>query len=249
MKKLILFLAFLFAALPAEAALSVVQSAQNGGTSLSTLTVTISTSANNLLVIWCRQETNNTNTMTVSDTASQTWTLITLMNNTGQGNRGGMFYKENSAAVTSVTCSWGSSGMQIGAVVYEISGAASSGSLDVFVTAGNTANTTTLTSGSLTTISANEILLCAGSSRADQTTYTAGTSYTIPTNGFAPRVAIEYQVVSSIQTAVTASMTWSPTSAASYSVFASFKAAAAATPGGATGGGNATMGGAVTIGR
>src|ERR1700680_1778434 len=73
----LLFLLLLFAH-PSWAALSVVQSAQNFAASGTTsITVPISTTAGNLLVVFCMNGGNNTATATISDNAGQSWTQTT----------------------------------------------------------------------------------------------------------------------------------------------------------------------------
>src|SRR5258708_29293676 len=63
---------------PAWAILSVVQAqnVDNTGVGLTSLSVSINTSANNLLVCLCGEGTNNTDTFTISDSASNPWTQI-----------------------------------------------------------------------------------------------------------------------------------------------------------------------------
>src|SRR5437016_14554676 len=119
-----------------------------------------------------------------------------------------MFFVANSVAVTSVTVHYTTSGGVIkpGIMVFEISGAASSSVADGSVNNG-TASTTTSTSGSLTTTNANDILIFATDTSGNETGWTAGTGYAIPNNmvttgasGSDVRMAMQYAVVSSVQT-------------------------------------------------
>src|SRR5207244_5633516 len=133
-------------------------------TTYTSWSVNITTTAGDLLVAFCRESSNGTDNFTVTDSAGQTWTQTTsgYKNESSTGPRLGMFYVANSAAVTSVTVKFKTSGgvVKPGIMVYEISGAASSGVADGWVNNG-TASTTTSTSGSLTTTNANDMLIFA----------------------------------------------------------------------------------------
>jgi hypothetical protein len=97
----------------------------------------------------------------------------------------------------------------------EISGAAISGALDGSVNGGTAADTTTSSSGSLTTTNANDILIFATDTSGNETGWTAGTGYTILNNkvttgasGSNVRQAMQYAVVSSTQTNATTATTY-----------------------------------------
>ena len=206
--------------------LSVVQAQNNEVTTGAAVTVTISTTAGNLLVLLTSEGQNNSSTVTISDSAGQTWTQVNGYVSSNATNQAAMWYKENSAAVTSVTATWsGGISTRISGMVFEISGAALSGSLDANVTDTNTGSVTTETSGSLTTTNANDILIYGVRLSSNQTSFTAGSGYTIPTNGSANRLGMEYQIVSSVQSGVTASISWS-TAGNVDGFLAAFKAAA-----------------------
>src|SRR5229473_1176678 len=206
--------------------LSVVQAQNNEVTTGAAVTVTISTTAGNLLVLLTSEGQNNSSTVTISDSAGQTWTQVNGYVSSNATNQAAMWYKENSVAVTSVTATWsGGISTRISGMVFEISGAALSGSLDVSVTDTNTGSVTTETSGSLTTTNANDILIYGVRLSSNQTSFTAGSGYTIPTNGSANRLGMEYQIVSSVQSGVTASISWS-TAGNVDGFLAAFKAAA-----------------------
>src|SRR6266849_9370973 len=110
--------------------LSVVQ-AKNSQVVGTAVTVTISTTKGNLLVVCAYQGANNTSTLSISDTAGNTWTQAGGYGSASAASRIAMFYVANAAAVTSVTATWsGSLSATIPCVVYEISGADPSSPFD-----------------------------------------------------------------------------------------------------------------------
>jgi hypothetical protein len=100
-------------------------------------------------------------------------------------------------------------------IVLDIPGMATSAALDVADAGTAFAAATTFTSGAFTTTSANETIVGTMFNEGDalDASYTAGGSYTIPTNGSvvsvltSPEGACEFLAVTSIQTGVTLSMT------------------------------------------
>ena len=170
---------------------------------------------------------------TGSDSAGQMWTPTTsgYNNESNTGPRTGMFYVANSAAVTSVTVKYATSGGVIkpGIMVMEISGAAISGVLDGSVNHGTPSGTTTSTSGSLTTTNANDILIFATDTSGNESGWTAGTGYATPNNkltigasGSNVRMAMQVAVVSSVQTNTTTGMSYA-NSNWNGNIFAAFK--------------------------
>ena len=110
-----------------------------------------------------------------------------------------------------------------------ISGAAISGVLDGSVTNASGTSVTTSSSASLSTTNANDILIFATDAAGNETGWTAGPGYAIPNNELAIgasgsniRMAMQYAVVSSVQTNTTTSMTY-PNSAWNGNIFAAFK--------------------------
>jgi hypothetical protein len=207
---------------------SLVQAAQgfsaSGGNAI---TVPISTTSGNLLVIFCMNGGNNSTTVTITDSAGQTWTQTASgYASSASSNRSAMFYKPNSAAVTSVTATWTASANNVGAIVYEISGADGSSPADGSVNSNVSGSSiTSLTSGSLVTANANDILIYGARSQSNETTWTAGSGYTIPANGSNTRQGVQYKVVSSTQSGVTTSMSWNNGAPGAAGIFAAFKAA------------------------
>ena len=92
---------------------------------------------------------------------------------------------------------------------------------------GDVAATTATSNPGFTTTNANDVLIYGLHADANAGTFTAGSGYTVPTGGVAnSATAAEYQIVSGIQTGVTATMNWT-TSRQWASVLAAFKAAPA----------------------
>ncbi|HEV2520844.1 MAG TPA: DUF4038 domain-containing protein [Candidatus Acidoferrales bacterium] len=195
----------------------------------------INTTAGNLLVVYCMNGGNNTATVTISDSAGQSWTQTTSgYASSASTNRSAMFYRANSAAVTSITATWTASANNIGAIVYEISGADISSPADGSVNSSlSGSGITSLTSGSPTTTNANDILIYGARSQNDETTWTAGTGYTIPANGSNTRQGTQFKVVTSTQSGVTTTMSWNTGTVGAAGIFAAFKAASGG--GGGTG--------------
>ena len=94
---------------------------------------------------------------------------------------------------------------------------------------GTASGTTTSTSGSLTTTNANDILIFAADASGNETGWTPGTGYAIPTNKLAigasgsnVRMAMQVAVVSSVQTNTTTGMSYA-NSNWNGNIFAAFK--------------------------
>jgi hypothetical protein len=214
-----------------------VQNAFNSalGTSL-TATPASAVGSGNFVVAWVRHGTDNTSSISVSDNLSQTWTQVGSNCNSTTNDLGAMWYKENSGAITSVTVTYGASVNNRSLLVLEFSGVATSSSLDANAgCSSNPGGPTSLTSASLTTTNANDLLIYAvnvGATQSGGSAWTQGTSYTIPSNtntdnaasGSNERAAIQYQVVTTTQSAVTTVITYT-TGANVHGLFAAFKKA------------------------
>lgn len=225
--QLVLLAAGLAWCVPARAQ-TFVKAAQNETTSNQAVTVTISTAANDFIVFACRQNVNNTATAAITDSAGQTgWSQTASgYKDDGTGDRIAVFFRANSAALTSATCTWSPNpSATVDGIVYEVSGMVSSAGEDSSVN--NTQSSgTTATSGSLTTTNANDILFFANCMNGAFSGATAGSGYTIPTNGTSGRCISEYKIVGATQSGVTTTDTWT-TSRANANIFAGFKGAAA----------------------
>jgi hypothetical protein len=147
--------------------------------------------------------------------------------------RSGLYYMPNSAAVTSVTARFTTSGgvQRPGIVVYEVSGAATA-PLDAGpVTSLVTARQSSITSGLLTTTNANDILIFAVDLASNQSGTNNGfvpaAGFTFPLTGAGTnaRQAVAFEIVSLTQTNVRTSMSWGTGSQSSASQFIAFKGA------------------------
>jgi hypothetical protein len=208
-----------------KAALSVVQVQNAVATAATAVTVTIATSANNLVVIWCGQNVNNTSTLTVTDSTggSNTWVQKGGYSNGIAGMNGGMFYTLSGIAVSSITATWsgGLSG-RINIVVYEISGADMTTQSENAATQGTSANTT-LTSNPLTTSNANDILLHGMIYTAAITEGSPPTNFSFPANSQGTRISVSNQIVSATQSNLQVTQTWT-TSANAVDILTAFRA-------------------------
>lgn len=209
------------------AALAVVQAKNNTQTTSASCQVTITTSAGNLIVAAFDQNVNNTQTLSVTDSNSATYTQAGGYASGTTSQRSAMFYLENAAAVTFVKGTWGSISGRIGGRVFEISGAATSSPLDAAASTTGAGSATSLASGSLTTTNANDILI-VDTATTSVNTVAAGTGYTNPTGSQSQRGGMSYKIVAATQSGVTTTQSWGTTSTCSC-CFAGFKAAAGGT--------------------
>ena len=211
-------------------AITVLQAQNNRQAASNAVTVTISTTLGSALVAWSRQGLNNTNTVTMSDSSGTgTWvqTASGYVSGDNSTNRHAMWYKANSDAVTSVTCTWTAGSQPTELVVLELSDVHLATPHDASVNSQAPA-TTSLTTGNLTTTVNDTILIAGWGAGADQTWGGNPAGYTFPTNGSTVRVYVAYKVVSAIQSAVNVTQTDS----ASASMASVFVALAEVIPGG-----------------
>lgn len=197
------------------------------GSAATTWTVTISPTAGNLLVCLAENQASATATVTVKTTQSSTaFTAATagMSKNTGAVIETEMFFLASApSGQTSVTLTW-STGSKGGAIVAEFSGqAATPRDTDVN---NNQSSQTTHTSGTYSTSQAGDLVVYGG--RADGgLSITAGSPFTIPTNGLDTVGGfLEYNIFSGIVTNGTATVTTS-NSVNNATCLMAFKAAAA----------------------
>jgi len=214
-------------------ALGVVQARQNfnPNSGVTSVTAAITTTAGNLLVAFVREGANATDNFKITDSANQTWTQAGGYNSFLSTNRSGMFYIANSAAVTSVTANFTTTGgvVRAGIVVYEISGAAASSPLDAGPVNTTGSAPTSITSGPLSTTSTHDILIFAVDVSANQSgtnnSFVPGTGFAFSAAGAATntRQAVAYKIVSSAQSSLTTSMSWGTWATSDSSRFIAFK--------------------------
>jgi hypothetical protein len=206
-----------------------VQSCQNSATSAAAVTVTCTTSVNNLVIVYCRQNINNTATAAITDSSAQGgWAQTSLgYKDDATGNRASQWTHANSAALTSVTCTWSPNPTAtVTATVFEVSGMAASSPEDAAI-GNNQGSGTTATSGSLTTTNANDILVFSVGLGGAFSAPAAGAGYTLPANDTTMRNFVTYKIVSATQSGVTTTGTWT-TAELNVNFFIAYKAAAAA---------------------
>jgi IPT/TIG domain-containing protein len=233
----ILFCAILLFAhspvLAAASTLQVVKAANHEVTTGATSTVAITIAAGDLAVVWCSESVNNTSGARISDSSGgkNVWTQTSSgYVSVSPTARGAMFYSSLAAQLTSVTCTWsGGINGRVQTVVYDISGAASSGIEDSSVNSTNTNSITDLLSNAsgktLTTTNANDILLFSIRVTANQSSFAAGTNYTIQSGASGIRSTMSYRIVSSTQSAVSTDISYSVAANNGQGIYAAFKAA------------------------
>jgi len=230
-----------------------VQAQSNEVATGATVTVTITTTAGNLLVAVARAGTGasgQTVTITDSTGGSNTWTQTASgYVSTSSSNNMGMFYSVTAAGVTSVTASWTGaiSGIE-DIVVLEFTNPSGgqAGVQDASVNS-TVATGVSITSGSLTTNNANDVLVFDAGAASSEITWTPGSGFTIPAGAQTNRVALSYEIVSAPQSGLTTTMGVNSSTGLG-SIFAGFKTGSAAVPTGSGGSGAAYVQGRIQVG-
>ena len=142
---------------------SFVQCQSNESTTATATTVTITTSSTHLIYVFTSEHANQTSSVVITDSASQSWTGTQVGSYVGDPGgasfRSSVWVFPNSATLTTVTATWsGSLSTNVDATVCEVSNAPPSSAVDSSATGTASGNVTSLTSGSLTTTNANDIL-------------------------------------------------------------------------------------------
>ena len=166
-------------------------------------------------------------TVSVSDTASNSYTQIGTVLDSGFTCQA-QFYAKNITgnANNVVAATWSLESAHLAISVLQFSGVDSASPLDASAT-GTATSATLVTSGTFSTATANQVLVAGGASYDYSRTWTADTGYTIP-SGASTEYAVstaQYQIVSSTQNNVTADLTVSSSSAALSIMVATFKEA------------------------
>ena len=204
--------------------ISFIQAQNANQTGVSSLTVNIATAAGDAVICGVRDGDNSTDTWTMSDSAGQTdWQQVSsgyVSPNTT--NRADIRYITNSAALTWVRANFSSVITYPATMVcYEVNGITPVSAEDASVN--SIASGGGLVSGPLTTSNANDILVYMEGKGSNQTSWSAGSGYTIPANASNPRMAIQFKIVSTVQSSTVTSITPSPdTNGSSAGVFAAF---------------------------
>lgn len=171
-------------------------------------TGTATSTASGAIVFVCgKRGADSASTLSITDSASQTgWTQTLAGAYVSSGtDKMGCFYRANSASLSTVTCTWsGSTTATVACVSISFTGIATTSPSDGGVSSVQT-TTQNATSGNLTTTNTHDVLIFAIGDSASQNAgcssgWTANGAYTFPTNGCAPRLAIEYDIVSATST-------------------------------------------------
>lgn len=232
MRRLGVIFALLLCVTAASATPTFVQCVSNSNPGVNAaVTVSITASSGHLIIVFTSERTDSSSTVTISDSATQSYTQTTS-GYVAQNTRAGMFYKANSAALTSVTSTWSGAKQDPVLTVCDFSAMAASSPQDTSVNSNTAGFATSLTSGTFTTTNANDVLLyCVSGDNLTGQTFVVGAGYTIPAGGVFPAAgnseqACQYKIVSTTQISQTTSMTFNNTRA--QSVFAAFKGASTA---------------------
>lgn len=149
-------------------------------------TAAISISSNNLLVS-AGQTNLNPTTVTFSDSASNTYTNHSTYPQTNSATgKAWMSYSKNIVGGGSVTFTMDLGGVNASPsmVVYELSGRDTSSPVDAQAASSETTATTSHSGASSSVVSGADVVAFEGDNGLSGTqTYTAGTGWTIPTNG------------------------------------------------------------------
>ena len=143
---------------------------------------------------------------TLSDTAGNLYRYVASIPDSANGAQLEAYYASNVTgnAANVVTASFTASAFT-SIVTLQIAGLATGSPLDAFAFAQNTTGAT-ITSGALTTTVAAEMLVMIAQQSSTAATWSAGTGFTLATQDASGIQGIEYQVVSTLQSAITPTM-------------------------------------------
>ncbi|HYY69059.1 MAG TPA: hypothetical protein VE734_04955 [Terriglobales bacterium] len=198
-----------------------------GGTSIS---VNMTNNAGDALLVACRQGADQTSIVSVTDSAGNSYTKIG--SSASGGNReDALFLATNvlARAANTISCNFASNLTATeGIVAEEFSGVASASVVDQSTAISDSSGATTaLSTGSVTTTNANDLLVYEITASTDES-FTAGSGYVVPTNGSNARQAMQYRTVASLGS-YTASISWTAPASAD-GVFVALRGANSATP-------------------
>lgn len=181
----------------APSGIAYVRAAQNTNSSGgSSITTSLANTAGDALVVACREGADTTSISSVTDSAGNSYSLVKNASDTGGGARETAVYlatNVHSSASNTVSCNFASSlSTTVGIVVEEFSNVAS---LDAsLAVTSNGTGVTSLSSGTLATTHSGDAMIFAINASTG-VTWTAGSGYTIPTNGSNSRQAEQYAIV------------------------------------------------------
>lgn len=197
MRRLLIILALLLWSTCAQAAIAHIQTASINAGSVSSqpLAFGSNVTAGSLLVCALRYATGG-QTVSVSDNVNGSWgarKAVRVQANDANGTIEIWIFENAAAGATTVTVSYGVAAT-LRFAISEFSGAATASAFDT--SAGAEGASQSLASGAVTPAANGALLYCAGFISI-QDAFTAGTDFTIPTNGVIPaspnsRLAVEY---------------------------------------------------------
>ncbi len=173
-----------------------------------------SVTTGNALIVGCVASAASAPTITVSDTAGNTFNPMgSQLAWNSNGSFTEMFVALNVTGNSSdaITCNYSASVSYPGLVAVQYSGVATSSAVDVTNASGQCTNCNGVTSSSFTTAQAQEVIVAIYNAN-NSVTFTAGTGFTIEvqaggtgSSGF----ALADEVTSAVQSAVSTSTSWS----------------------------------------
>ena len=171
---------------------------------------TMNVASGGTIAVFCRANARSDFAASVADTASNSYTKVAVTFDSNLNQYGVWFLASNITgnSANTVTCTLPVAG-SIGVIAYYLTGVAASSAVDTSVT--NKTDATTSVSASFSTSQNVTIALYGVSTVSDSTSFTAGSGYTIPENGTLStgRGATQYQIFSTTQSSVTATITLS----------------------------------------
>lgn len=229
MRRLLLLLAIILSLSPLSKGIAFVQQKNNQtGSTATTVTPTSTVTSGNLVIAYAYEDASSSAVLTMTDSNSQSY-LTAGCSTIGNANSC-LFYKENSTAITNLTCQ-SSVSATLACSFKEFSGIATSSSIDGLATSSGAATSTSLASGTLSSTQTNTVLIYAAGNATTQTgTWTAGSGYTLSTPNPNSRNNIQYQIVSATQSSISTTMTWGTSATDRTGVFAAFSATSVTTP-------------------
>lgn len=171
---------------------------------------TMNLSAGNGIVVWTRSATNTTTVSSVAD-GGDAFTSITGCSQASNGFGQWWYAKNISAnATATITVTFSAPDTFRGVWAGQFSNLSTSAPLDQGPACNSASSTTTATTASFTTAHANEVILMGVNVDGLSTVFTQGSGYTLGTVVPDGDLQVQYKIVSTTQTSVTASMTYTP---------------------------------------
>lgn len=192
------------------------KSAENSANAATAATGTFSSTTGNLIFVFGRTASGGAGTCGVSvtasasDTASNTYTVVAYKEPGDNVGCGVVLYAKNITGHASnvVTVTWNASATYTAISIQEWSGLSTTSPLDTSAV-GNSGSGTTVTSGTFSTATANEVIIAGAVCNSFSAGFTPDTGYTVPSGALVPSgfVTTEYKIVSSTQSSVTTNFT------------------------------------------